>query len=150
MYEVKLREEEKQRLKKKLSSGQISGRIHKRIAILLKADAGMKDETIAQEVMVGRATVERVRKRHCEEGLARLLSNPRPKRVYKRKFDGEQEAHVIALACSPAPEGLASWSLRLLADRVVELKIVDSVSPETMRQLLKKTNLNLSSISIGV
>ena len=149
-YEVKLSEEAKEKLKKKLSCGQESARILKRIAIVIKADEGMKDKEIAKEVMVGRATVERVRKRCYKEGLASLLINPTPKRIYKRKFDGEQEAHVIALACGTPPEGQAKWSLRLLADRVVELEIVETVVPETLRQLLKKTNLNLNSIDNGV
>ncbi len=78
-------------LKKQLSSGQNSARILKRIAIVLKADEGMHDKTIAKEVMVGQATVERVRKRFYEEGIERLIRNQTPKRVYKRKFDGEQE-----------------------------------------------------------
>lgn len=149
-YEVTLSAEERAGLKKKLSSGQASARILKRAAILLKADEGLKDTSIAKEVMVGRATVERIRKRFCKEGLAKVLKNPSPKRSYKRKFDGEQEAHVIAVACSAPPEGLAKWSLRLLADRVVELEIVEDLSPETLRQLLKKINLNLNNTSIAV
>jgi transposase len=150
LYNVKLTEQERKSLKKKLRSGQTSARILKRIAVLIKADEGLNDKTIAKEVMLGHRTVERVRKRFCEEGLARLLSNSTPKRIYKRKFDGEQEAHVIAVACSPAPDGVGKWSLRLLADKVVELEIVDELAPETLRQLLKKTNLSPNSISTGV
>lgn len=150
VYEVKLSKKQEKRLKKKLRSGKESARILKRMSILIKANEGLKDEIIAKEVMVGRATVERIRKRFCQEGLGKLLKNPSPKRVYKRKFDGEQEAHVLAVACSQPPEGLGQWSLRLLADRVVELEIVEHVVPETLRQLLKKTNSNPSSISNGV
>lgn len=150
IYNVKLSDKERQRLRKKSRSGQSSARILKRIAILLKADEGLKDETIAKEVMVGCATVERVRKRFCEEGLESLLRNPTPKRVYKRKFDGEQEAHIIAIACGDPPDGIGKWSLRLLADRVVEQEITDTVAPETLRQLLKKTNLNLSNTNSTV
>lgn len=150
LYEVKLSAEEKQTLKKKLSSGRTSARILKRVAVLLKADEGMNDERIAKEVMVGSATVERVRKRFCQDGLTSLLTDPSPQRVYRRKFDGEKEAQVIALACGDPPEGVGRWSLQLLADSVVELEIVEGVSPETLRQLLKETNSSLNSSNSGV
>ena len=89
---------------------------------------------------VGTATVERVRRRFVEEGLASALSPYRGgKRIYARKLDGEQEAHLIALACSPPPEANGRWTLRLLAQRMVELQYVDAVSYETVRQTLKKT-----------
>ena len=111
--------------------------------ILLKADEGesgprLSDEAIAEALDVNRSTVERVRIRCVEEGFEAAL-RPRPSRqLHPRKLDGAQEAHLVALACSPAPKGRARWSLRLLADKVVELEIVDAISYETVRQVLKK------------
>ena len=137
-YKVKLSKKQKRLIEKKLSSGESSARILKRLAILKKADEGLKDKEIAKEAMVGQATVERIRKRYCQEGLESLMINPTPKRDYKRKFDGDKEAQLIAIACGRPPEGIAQWSLRLLADRVVELEIVESSAPETIRQVLKK------------
>ena len=90
----------------------------------------------------GRASVERIRKRFVEEGLEAAL-NPKPsQRVYERKLDGRAEAHLIALACSAAPEGRSRWTLRLLGDQMVALEHVESVSYETVRRVLKKTNLS--------
>jgi len=100
----------------------------------------LSDEAIAEALDVNRSTVERVRIRCVEEGFEAAL-RPRPSRqVHPRKLDGAQEAHLIAVACSPAPKGRARWSLRLLADKLIELEIVDTVSYETVRQTLKKTN----------
>jgi len=113
--------------------------------ILLKTDEGvdgprLTDDEIAEAVEVNRSTVERVRIR-CVEGGVAVALRPRPSRqVHPRKLDGVQEAHLVALACSPAPKGRARWSLRLLADKLVELEVVDDVSYETVRQTLKKTN----------
>ncbi len=89
--------------------------------------------------MVGPSTVSRVRRRFVEGGLERAL-NDRPRPGQRRKLDGKQEAHLVAVACSSAPEGHTRWTLRLLADRVVKLEFTDSISRETVRQLLKKTN----------
>ena len=86
------------------------------------------------------ATVQRVRERFCRQGLDAALERSAPDRLYERSFDGRAEAHLIALACSQAPQGRERWSLRLLADKAVELGIVGSVSHETVRKTLKKTN----------
>jgi transposase len=111
----------------------------KRAQILLKADEGLKDDEIVAVLNTSRSTVERTRKRFVEGNLDKALNDdPRPGK--QRKLDGRGEAHLIALACSEAPEGHARWSLRLLADRLVELEVVESISPETVRQVLKKTN----------
>jgi transposase len=113
--------------------------------ILLKADTdsaapAWSDEAIGEALQVHSATVARVRQRFVEEGLEAAL-RPRPsKRQYARKLDGAAEAHLLAIACGPAPAGQARWSLRLLADRLVELEHVDSISHETIRRTLKKTN----------
>jgi transposase len=102
----------------------------------------LSDEAIAEALDVNRSTVERVRTRCVEEGFEAAL-RPRPSRqLHPRKLDGVQEAHLVTLACSPAPNGRARWSLRLLADKVVELEIVDAISHETVRQTLKKTSSN--------
>src|SRR5690349_14125085 len=116
----------------------------KHAQILLKADEAdggpaWPDERIAEAFEAGTTTVERVRRRFVEEGLASALSPYRGgKRIYERKLDGAQEAHLIALACSAPPEGRARWTLRLLAQRMVELAYVDTLSYETVRQTLKK------------
>ncbi len=100
----------------------------------------MKDEEIARALKVGTATVERVRRRCVEEGLEAALGRRQQLNRRRRKLDGEGEAHLIALTCSQPPEGRASWTLQLLADQLVECEIVDSISTETVRQTLKKTN----------
>jgi transposase len=115
--------------------------------ILLKADEGpagpgWADEAIAEALEVNRSTVERVRQRCVEEGFDAAL-RPRPSRqVRLRKLDGAQEAQLVALACSPPPNGRDRWSLHLLADKLVELEVVDSISYETVRRTLKKTCSN--------
>lgn len=107
----------------------------------MKADEGWHDHDICKALNVSIPTVERVRKRFVFEGFEASLKPRRSKRVYSRKLDGEQEAHVIALVCSSPPEGYARWSLRLLADRVVQLTIIDSISHETVRQVLETNEL---------
>jgi transposase len=119
-----------------------------RARILLLADQAVggsskSDPEIVESLGCGRASVERVRKRFVEEGLEAAL-NPKPsQRVYQRKIDGQAEAHLIALACSAPPDGRSRWTLRLLGDQMVALEHVESVSFETVRQVLKKTNLSL-------
>jgi transposase len=140
-YIVTLTDEEREMLQTMISSGTEQARKLTRARILLKADEGWQDRDICRALDVGVATVERVRKRFVLEGLAAALNQRRPNREYSRKLDGEQEARLIALTCSSPPEGYARWSLRLLADRVVQLKIVDSVSHETIRQVLKNSEL---------
>jgi len=144
-YIVTLTAEERRALQTLIAAGKASARklIHARI--LLKADCGPEgpgwnDEEIAEGLEVGRATVERVRQQFVEEGLEAALHRRKPRRDYRRKLDGDAEAHLIALACGKAPEGHARWTLRLLADRMVVLEYVDTVSHETVRRTLKKTN----------
>jgi transposase len=98
---------------------------------------------------VGIATVERVRKRFVEEGLEAAL-NERPRPGGQRKLDGKQEAFLIALACSTPPEGRRSWTMQLLADKLVELRVIDAISDETVRRTLKKTSLNRGRKSPGI
>jgi len=142
-YRVTLTGEERNELAQLLARGKADVRKIKRAQVLLKADetkGGPRwpDERIAEGVGVGRTTVERVRQRFVEEGLASALSPYRGgKRIYEHKLDGAQEAHLIALACSAPPNGRARWTLRLLARRMVELAYVDTLSHETVRQTLK-------------
>ena len=147
-YRVTLEAEEREHLRQILSKGKADVRRLKHAQILLAADesAGgpaLRDDQISRTVDVARATVERVRQRFVEEGLELSLSPYRtPNRIYKTKLDGRQEAHLIAIACSTPPEGRSRWTLSLLADQMVELKHVDSVSRETVRQTLKKMSSN--------
>ena len=147
-YIVTLTDEERQMLQALLSRGKAAARKLTHARILLKADAadggpGWKDESIAEALEVGRATVERVRQAFVEEGLERALERRKPRRQYRRKLDGDGEAHLIALACQKPPEGRSRWTLQLLADRMVQLEYVDQISYQTVRRTLKKTNSNL-------
>ena len=143
-YRVTLTLAEREELERLLARGKADVRKIKHAQILLKADEaeggpGWPDERIAEAFAAGITTVERVRRRFVEEGLASALSPYRGgKRIYERKLDGAQEAHLIALACSAPPDGRARWTLRLLAQRMVELAYVDTLSHETVRQTLKK------------
>jgi transposase len=140
-YVVDLTEEERSRLAQLVRSGKHSARRIRWAQALLKADAGWTDQKISEALDIGIRTVQRIRLRFVEEGIEVALGahshKPRP---YRRKLDGEKEAHLIALACSEAPEGHTCWTLRMLADRMVELCYVDRVSHETVRRVLKKTN----------
>lgn len=139
-YIVTLTDTERFDLRKMVSSGKGAARRLTHARILLKADQGLGDQQIFEEVEVGRATVERVRRRFVEEGFEASLDPRRPDRPRERKIDGEVEAHLIALACGTPPEGHARWTLRLLADKLVELELLPSVSHETVRQALKQTS----------
>jgi transposase len=147
-YRVALSTEERTTLAQLLRRGKAGTRKLTRARILLKADAGLSDEEIAAALHVGPATVGRTRQRFVEENLGALDEHARP--GAQRKLTGKQEAHVIAVACTPAPEGHARWTLRLLADKVVELGFADTIAHETVRQVLKKTNSNRGSSSNGV
>ena len=103
----------------------------------------MRDEDIAWVLKVGSATVERVRRRCVEEGLEAALGRKQQLKRRKKKLDGQGEAHLVALACSQPPEGRVSWTLQMLADGLVAREIVDSISTETVRRTLKKTNSSL-------
>jgi DNA-binding transcriptional ArsR family regulator len=144
-YPVILSETEREELKQLIAAGTAPARKLTHARILLKADQspegpGWVDEAIAEAVETSQPTVSRVRKRYFEEGLEAALNRRPPNREYRRKLDGEQEARLIALACSEPPEGQARWSLRLLADKLVELEIVEEeVSYQTVRRTLKKT-----------
>lgn len=142
-YIVRLTKEEREELEQLVNKG--TGAAHKRrhAQILLKADIseagdGWKDQKISAAFDIAHRTVERVRQRLVERGLEGALNRAKQVNRRKPKLDGEQEARLIALSCSEAPEGYARWSLRLLADKMVELNYVDELSQETVRQVLKK------------
>ncbi len=144
-YPVILSEAEREQLKSLIAAGSAPARKLTHARILLKADQspegpGWVDEQVADAVEVSQPTVARVRKQYFEEGLEAALNRRPPNRHYQRKLDGEQEARLLALACSEPPEGQARWSLRLLADRLVELEVVEDISYQTVRRTLKKTN----------
>jgi len=147
-YVVELTSEERKQLKRLISIGKTAAYKQRHARILLLADegAGSKpttDEQIAEAVNCGVATIERLRKRFIEEGLEAALERHKSSRRYERKLDGDGEAHLIALACGDPPDGYKRWTLRILADRMVELEYVDSLSYQTVRRTLKKTNLSL-------
>lgn len=143
-YPVILTDSERHDLKDLIADGIAPARklIHARV--LLKADQGpggpgCVDDVIAEAVEISQPTVARIRKQYVEEGLAAALDRRAPRRLYIRKLDGQQEAHLIALTCSAPPTGYARWSLRLLADKLVELDFVADISYQTVRRTLKKT-----------
>ena len=144
-YRVTLTHEEREQLRLMISRGKADARKLAHARILLQADEAeggprRTDEQVASALETATRTVERVRERFVEEGLDAALL-PRPgKRVYARKLDGRQEARLIALACSKPPAGKKRWTLRMLADEMVELDVVESLSYETVRQALKKTS----------
>ena len=140
-YVVTLSDKERKELRQMVRRGTAAARKLSRGRILLKADelAGWTDVAIANAFDVGVRTVERLRQRFVEQGLEACL-NPITQPRTPRIVDGEVEAHVVALACSEPPDGYHRWTLRLLAGRMVELDYVETISHETVRQTLKKTN----------
>lgn len=144
-YQVTLTPAERAHLLDLISSGQAPARKLMHARVLLKADRGadgsaLSDMAIAEAVEVSPATVARLRRQYAEQGLEAALNRRAPRREYPRTLDGAAEAHLIALACSAPPSGQKRWTLRLLADKMVELAYVESLSHETVRQALKKTS----------
>ena len=141
VYVVDLTKEEKAELLDLVGKGEARARKMNRAHILLLADEGRTDKHIAQALHTSPSTVERTRRRFVEGGLEHALDeSPRP--GGKRKLDGHQEAYLMALACSDPPEGKKRWSMQMLADRLVGLKVVDEISDETVRRTLKKGPLS--------
>lgn len=147
-YHVDLTEEESAELERMLKGGKHKSRKLTRARILLLADAGKTDAEIVSALQTARPTVERTRRRFVEQGLGcldeQLRHGARP------RLSERQSAHLIAVACTEAPDGRARWTLQLLADKAVELKFVASIARETVRQMLKKTNSNRGSGNNGV
>jgi transposase len=147
-YKVTLTDDERQVLTALVSRGKAAARKLTHARILLQADAAPDgpnwlDAQIVAALNVGRTTVFRVREAFVEEGLEAALNRKRPTERQYRKLDGAQEARLVTLACSAPPEGRLRWTLQLLADKFVELKVVDSIGRECVRTTLKKTNLSL-------
>jgi len=138
LYIVDLLDEQRFLLQHVTSSGTWSARMVNRAHILLLADDGATDVQIASALHLGRSTVERTRRRYVQDGLDGAM-NERPRPGGRRKLDGKQEATLIAVACSTPPEERVSWTMQLLADKLVDLKVVDAISDETVRRILKKT-----------
>ena len=144
-YRVVLTGEEQRELKSLVSRGRAAAykQTHARILLLgdeNQAGGAMRDLDIARALKVGNATVERVRRRCVEEGLEAALERRQQLNCRRKKLDGQAEAHLIAMACSQPPEGRASWTLQLMADQMVQREIVESISRETVRRSLEKTN----------
>ncbi len=153
-YIVSLTDAQRQDLEQFVMTGVAAAYAINHARILLKASTNQAggswlDEEISSAIDVSVATVERIRKQFVTEGLEPCLKQRRRQRTRSRRLDGEQEAHLIAIACSAAPAGQARWTLRLLADRMVELGQVESLCYETVRRTLKKTSLSLGSTSLG-
>jgi transposase len=155
-YTVKLTSDERKALFALISKGRANKGKLNRARILLKADCGEEgenwiDDKIAEALYVSSVTVRNTRKSLVEEGLEKTLNDKIPSKPRrKRIIQGEEEAHLVALACSEAPEGRCKWTLRLLADKMVELEYVDAISHTTVRDALKKTKLNHGKKKNGV
>ena len=148
-YVVTLTEEEREALGSLISKGQHRSQKILNALILLDCDEGefqterSTNEEIARVLNISMRKIDRVKKRFVVDGLEVCLNGRKGSRAYAKKADGDFEAHLVALSCSEPPKGFARWSLRLLADRAVELDYIDSVSHETVRRVLKKTNSSL-------
>ena len=143
-HRVVLTDTDRQWLLEFIGRGEAPAREQTRARVLLKADEGpagpaWPDDRIAEALELSSGGVQGIRRRFSERGLRGTVERKAPDREYERKLDGEQEARLIQLACSQALEGRSEWSLRLLADKMVQLGVVDSISHETVRQTLKKT-----------
>lgn len=140
-YVVTLTAEERQQLLEITHQNKVSARRFKRAQILLLSDDGHQDGTIAQMLYVGESTVHRTRQKFVDGGVECALSEA-PRLGGKRKLDGKAEAFLVATACSEPPKGKAQWTMQMLADRLVEVNLVDQISDETVRRTLKKTTSN--------
>lgn len=144
---IRLSKEERKKLSDLISKGCGPAAALRRARILLKADEGEEgpgwtDSEICEALEVSLSTVARVRKTLVEEGFDGALDRKKPQGRQYRKLDGEQEARLIAVACSAPPEGRVRWTLKMLSEKLIELDVVDYISPECVRTTLKKTNLN--------
>ena len=153
-YKVTLTLNEREQLKTIMSKGKHSSQQFRNACILLNCDSGkhgepFSNDQIAQLLQITTKTVERVKQRFMEEGFEACIERKAYPEVKELKADGDFEAHLIALSCSKAPAGRSRWSLRLLADKMVELQFAESVSHETVRQVLKKTKLSRGKSKAG-
>jgi len=142
-YKVGLSQQEREELLAIIKKGKHSSQIYRNAYVLLNTDEGEYSEKITNAeitkvLKVGMRTIDRIKKRFVEEGFEACLSRKPTTRVYGRKFDGDAEAKLVSIACSEPPKGFSKWSLRLLANKMVELKYVEDISHETVRTVLKK------------
>jgi transposase len=147
LYTIKLTKPEVEELRAIINKGSHTSQTFRTAYILLNCDVGeysdkVTNEQISKVLKVGMRTIDRVKKKFIEEGLEAALERSPTTRIYESKSDGDMEAKLVTLCCSEPPKGYAKWSLRLLADKMVELKYVESISHVTVRSVLKKTNLN--------
>jgi len=153
-YKVTLTKDEHDGLMSIISKGSHSSQQFRTAYILLNSDEGEYGEKIngkhiCQVLKVSARMIDRVKQRFVEEGFEACLERKPLSRTKEKKADGELEAQLIALSCSEAPEGFARWSLRLLADKMVEMEYIESISHETIRRVLKKTNSNRGRQKVG-
>jgi len=154
-YKVTLTKEERESLMANTRKGNHTAKKVIHSLILLNVDQGphsekqQTNEQVCKVLKTGMRTIDRVKQRFVLEGLDAALGVAPTSRVYEKKVDGETEARLISIACSEPPKGFGRWSLRLLADRMVELNYVDEISHETVRRVLKKTNLSLGGSKAG-
>jgi transposase len=150
---VRLTDDQRVALDRLIRTGSHSAALRRRAAILLRADAdgpdAWTDEEIADHLETTRITVQRVRQQFAAEGLDATLHRKKPTGRQYRKLDGEQEARLVALVCSTAPDGHARWTMKLLADKLVELEVVESIDPATVWRTLQKTTSSRGSSSSG-
>lgn len=147
-YTIKLSKGEVEDLKAIINKGSHTSQTYRAAYVLLNCDEGMysekvTNEQIAKVLKIGMRTIDRIKKKFIEEGMEATLERKATTRIYERKVDGEVEAKLVTLCCSEPPKGFAKWSLRLLADKMVELNYVESISHVKVREVLKKTNLSL-------
>ena len=154
-YKVALEKEEREKLETVVQKGNHRSQKVVNALVLLNCDQGefqkrpMKNEDVAAVLRISMRKIDRVKRRFVEEGLETALTGRKGERMYERKTDGDFEAHIVALSCTDPPEGYVRWSLRLLADRAVELRYIDGISYETVRRLLKKRNETLEKARMG-
>jgi transposase len=147
-YTIKLTKSEVDELHIIINKGSHTSQTFRAAYVLLNCDVGkysdkVTNEQISKALKVGMRTIDRVKKKFIEEGFEAVLERSPTTRIYERKSDGDMEAKLVTLCCSEPPKGYSKWSLRLLADKMVELKFVESISHVTVRSVLKKTNLSL-------
>ena len=150
-YIIKLSEAEKEQLKKIEKDPKSKARAQKRARILLLIEAHPQwtNQQVADAVLSSKRMVEKTKKNCVEQGVMECLHDKKRNRVYKRSLDAKGEAMLVTLACSQPPEGRSHWTMQMLADKLVELKYVESISDETVRRQLKKMRLNRGNLKVG-
>ncbi len=154
-YKVTLQKQERDELEAIAQKGSHKTQKVLNALVLLNCDEGQfqdhprKNEEVASVLRISMRKIDRAKKRFVEEGLETALTGRKQERIYEKKADGEFEAHLVALSCTTPPEGFTRWSLRLLADRAVELRYIDNISYETIRRIFKKRNKTLEEARMG-